>query len=428
MNAIRVSMCAGRKPGRQKRCVEKARQSMKPLRTVYLFTILSAVACAQDSTRPDLRGVWHFLDPRNQTIVADFAISQAGDGVTIRWLPVEKPDIVMYEGTFESGAVIAGRHLDTGAPQENRWVPLKITVLDANHVQMDQGLILTKAVPRDAAVFNMLRRMSLEKLPAKPFDLNGTWSLQNGLQVSVTQNSGDTALKTARNEPFFRGRYTGNPLIGGEALRPEGPAGGTKWSKASLTVVDPDHLRLQGRIIYRFSNPAGNDVSCDTQNSNHVKDYYARLRGALAYSEKDYKAARCWLGIGADWGYAPAQSMLAALIIDGKDGTAPDYALAFDLASKSAENGNTAAQFQLAGMYQNGKGTQADPEKAKFWLQKAQQSEDFAKLRSAMTPEGLANGLGVVMGMVGSMVDFNLSMTPPSCFSRDVLGNRVGCK
>jgi hypothetical protein len=295
-------------------------------------------------------------------------------------------------------------------------------------VHLDEGLVLTKAAPRDAVIFNVLRRMSLERLPARPFDLNGTWSYQNGQQITVTQNGDEIALKTDKGGTIFRGRYTSNPLIGGEGPRPGPPAGGMRWVGTNLTVVDPDHLRLEGRILYRFSNPASRDVPCDAQNSNHVKDYYARLRGALAYSEKDYKAARCWLQIGADWGYPAAQSMLAALIIEGKDGTAPDYALAFDLASKSAESGNTAGQFELAGMYRNGEGTPANAEKARFWLEKAQQSDDFAKMRSAMTPEALANGIGTVMGMAGPMVDFNLKMTPPSCFSHDVLGNRAPCK
>jgi hypothetical protein len=398
-------------------------------RAVFAFMILAAVACAQDSTRPDLSGVWHFLDPRNpQTIMADFTISQAGDDVVLRLLPVEEPDIVVYEGTFESSTVIAGRQRDMRAPEENRWQPLKVTVTDAKHLQLGTGLTLTKAAPRDAALFNRLRRMSLEKLPASPFELQGKWSFQNGLQVSIAQNSGDIALKTEREGTVFRGRYTSNPLIGGEGLRPESPGGPLKWGETSLTVLDPDHLRLQGKIMFRVSDPSRHDVACDDQNTNHVKDYYARARGAAAYTEKDYQAARCWLTIGADWGYASAQSLLAALIIDGKAGTPPDYRLAFELASKSAEEGDVPGQFSLATLYQGGKGTAADPEKAKFWLDKAKQSEGFNKMMGMITPENLANGLSVVMGMAGGMVDFNLNMTPPGCFSHDVLGNKAPCK
>jgi hypothetical protein len=425
MKAIRVSICAGREPGRSNDVVKKARQSMK--RVVFAFMILAAVACAQDSTRPDLRGVWHFLDPGNpQTIMADFTISQAGDDVVMRLLPVEKPDMVVYEGTFESSTVIAGRQRDMRAPEENRWQPLKVTVTDANHLQLGTGLTLTKAAPRDAAVFNMLRRMSLEKLPARPFDLDGKWSFQNGLQVSITQNSGDIALKTEKEGTFFRGRYTSNPLVGGEGLRQESPGSALKWGETNLTVLDPDHLRFQGKVMFRVSDPARHDVACDDQNTNHVKDYYARARGAAAYAEKDYQAARCWLTIGADWGYASAQSMLAALIIDGKAGTPPDYRLAFELASRSAEEGDVPGQFTLATLYQGGKGTAADAEKAKFWLEKAKQAEGFNKVMGMITPENLANGLNVVMSM-GGLVDFNLNMTPPGCFSHDVLGNKTRC-
>ena len=426
MNAIRVSMCAGREPGRLNDVVKKARQSMK--RAVSVFTVLAAVACAQDSTRPDLRGLWHIFDPGSpQTAVSDLTISQTGDGVVIRWLPPEKPDIVIYEGTFESNTVIAGRQLDTRAPQENRWQPLKVTVADANHLQLGRDVTLTKASPKDAAVFDMQRRMSLEKLPAKPFELDGKWSFQNGLQVAVVQNNGDIALKTEREGTFFRGRYTSNPLIDGEGLRQEPPGGALKWGGANLTVLDPDHLQLQGKVIYRSSNPPSHDIACDKENTSHVKGYYARARGAAAYAEKDYKAARCWLTIGADWGYPSAQSMLAALIIDGKDGAAPDYARAFDLASKSAAEGDVAGQFQLAALYREGKGTPSDPEKARLWLEKAEQSDQFAKLSAMMTPANLADSIRQVMGMAGSMVDFNLNMTPPGCFSHDVLGNKAPC-
>jgi hypothetical protein len=60
-------------------------------------------------------------------------------------------------------------------------------------------------------------------------------------------------------------------------------------------------------------------------------------------------------------------------------------------------------------------------ESAKYLAQSAQ-------LKAMMTPERMAQGLGLVTGMAGSMVDFNLNMTPPGCFSHDVLGNRAPCK
>jgi hypothetical protein len=194
----------------------------------------------------------------------------------------------------------------------------------------------------------MVRRMSLEQLPARPFDLSGTWSFQDGQEVKITQSNGEIALQTRPDGPFFRARYTSNPVIEGEG-------------RSTLTVMDPDVIQWDGKVIFRSSNPRSHDVACDEEDTSHVRAYYARLRGLVAYNEKDYKAVRCWLKIGADWGYAPAQSMLAALIIDAKDGTAPDYALAFDLASKSAMEGDVAGQYQLAAMFRDGKGTDPIP-------------------------------------------------------------------
>jgi hypothetical protein len=350
-------------------------------------------------------------------------IMQSGDNITVKFLPPGRPEIVIYEGTFESDTVIAGRELDTSAPQENRWLPMRSVVRNLNQVQLDPKIILKRGTPNEAVPYEIMRRMASEKLPTGPFDLVGTWAFETGQPVFVTKDGAEVGLKTEREGQFFRGRYTSNPVISGEGLRRDASGSGLTSGAMQVTVLDPDHLMFLGHLVSRTSNPPSHDVACDDHNASHVKGDYARARGAAAYSEKDYKAARCWLAIGADWGYASAQSMLAALIIDGKDGTAPDYALAFDLASKSAENGDMAGQFELASMYQNGKGTPQDAEKAKLWLQRAQHAEGFAKMQAAMTPDTLAKNLGMVMGMAGSMVDFNLNMAP-TCFAQEALGSR----
>jgi len=397
---------------------------MKSVRLIGALTILTA--CAADSIapgRPDLRGVWHVFDPRMPRVaLSDFTISQSGESVVIRWLPAFKPDIVTYEGTFENNTVIDGRQLDTRAPEANRWTPLKITVTDLNHIELDAGVVLKRASPQDAAVFGKLRRMSLEKLPAAPFDLSGTWSFENRLQVFVTKDGGDIVLKTEREGQIFRGRYFSNPVIAGAGLRRDA-SGTLRPGEAELMVVDPDHLSYLGKVMYRQSSPAARDIPCDADNAYHMKDYYAHARAMAAYSQKDYKTAVCWLTIAADWDYGPAQSMLAAMLIDGKDGGAPDYARAFGLASKSAQAGDVAGQYMLASLYSQGKGVAANPEKAQFWLNKAKETQAFANMMQAITPERLAKGLSVLNGLM-DWSDFDMSMTPPSCFSRDVLGNR----
>jgi len=102
------------------------------------------------------------------------------------------------------------------------------------------------------------------------------------------------------------------------------------------------------------------------------------VRGKLASQEKDFKAARCWLSLGARWGFAPAQSALAALVIKGDNGAKPDYALAFRLASDSAQAGDTTGQILLASLYRNGQGTPQDNQKAEYWVKRAEQTKSAA--------------------------------------------------
>jgi hypothetical protein len=267
--------------------------------------------------------------------------------------------------------------------------------------------------------------MQMSPIPAKPFDLDGEWGFENGAKVWMRQGGGEITMTerfSGRETLYFRGRYLSNPVITGQGLNPV--SGGLAWGETKITVNGPDHLVINGRRVYRISKPAANDIPCDPQNSNHVMDYYAWLRGKTAYDERQYASAKCWLTIASDWQYTQAQSMLAAMITEGTAGTPPDYRLAFDLAGRSADDGDPGAQVQLAAMYRNGKGTAANPEKARYWLEKAEQSERFEQMRAKMTPEALASGISTVMGMVGSTMDFNMSMTPPSCFAKDVLGNK----
>ena len=404
---------------------------MKTLKAVCALTILSVAGYAQDSTitngRPDLEGLWEVHNPASpQTVVARFDICQSGNGLKMLFADTEKPAKLVYEGAFESNTSIAGKALDTNAAVE-RWEPMKVTVINANTLRLESGgLILMRATPRQVAYFRQLQRLSLSHISVRPFDLRGTWSFDNGLQAAIAEETGEitlTEIKPAA-KPFFRGRYTSNPDITGEGIGSDGK-GGAGVGHRRITVEDPDHILYEGKPVHRVSKPAAHDVPCDENNTNHVSDYYAWLRGTMALQEKDYRTAKCWLAVGADWQYPPAESLLAAVIVDGKDGTAPDYARAFNLLTKSASQGDVAAQFQLAGMYREGKGTPADPEKADLLLRSAKDMQFIQEAQKMMTPEAMLDRIEQVMGMVGSMVDFNLSMTPQSCFSHDVLGNRA---
>ena len=284
------------------------------------LTILTAVAADSTITngRPDLRGLWQAHNPADpKTIMAYYTVSQSGNGFTMTYLPAGKPEIVMFEGSFESNALVAGK----AQGDTLRWTPAKIGVPDANHLKLEDGPMLIRATPSEAAIFKQLRRFSFTKIPEKPFNLAGTWSLTNGRKAWISQNGDQFSMGLDGSQtPFFRGRYVSNPVIKGEALERE--ANTPKWVEQSIAVQDPDHLKSDGVTLFRVSKPASQDIACDEQNANHVKDYYAWVRGAMASSQKDYKTARCWLTIGADWEFPAAQSMLAALIVKGTYGTA----------------------------------------------------------------------------------------------------------
>jgi hypothetical protein len=336
----------------------------------------------------DLRGLWQVINPRTVTVLVRFNISQTGNAVTIQYLPEGKPDQPFYEGTLD-GNHITGKYLDTGS---QRWTPMEISIVDNDHLSDGLGTILTRASPWVAASNREYRRVSSLPIPATPFNLNGVWAVvEDGSQVAITQNQGEIMLTTTRpgQPPFFHGSYAANPTIKGRLARWSLTLKTLEFEDSTITVISPDHISVDKKLLYRASNPASHDLPCDAQNSNRVRDYYAWIRGATASSEGDYQTAKCWLSIGANYEFAPAESMLAALLL--QDGT-PDFARAFDLASRSAAQGDVPAELQLASLYRDGKGTPADPAKASYWQQKAQsdQSEATAKLLSTKNIYGLS--------------------------------------
>ncbi len=78
-----------------------------------------------------------------------------------------------------------------------------------------------------------------------------------------------------------------------------------------------------------------------------------------------------WLRKLADTGNRDALVALGKLYFHGIPGTAPDYAQAFTLLSKAAEQNDAAASYYLALMYKNGSGVAQDSASAARYLQKA---------------------------------------------------------
>jgi hypothetical protein len=190
----------------------------------------------------------------------------------------------------------------------------------------------------------------------------------------------------------------GNPVIAGTGRTRSSTPTNVSWEPWSLFLDDPDHLRINSEgvshLLIRASPPIPNDLPCDTHNSAHVSRYYAWMRGGVAWREKGLAAARCWLGLSADQGYAPGQSALAGLLLQGNDGAAPDYAKAFDLAAKSAQQGDITGQLELANLFREGKGTAPDPVKAKYWLDQAARSRDSDLWRRLNAKD--AGGMSVI--------------------------------
>lgn len=333
----------------------------------------------------NLQGLWQVIDANRVIVLIRFNISQKGDAVTIQYLPEGKPDQPFYEGTLD-GNHINGKYLDT---RSQRWTPMEISIVDNDHLRDDLGTILTRASPWVAASRMEYRRVSLLPVPAAPFNLNGTWEgFDAGVRIAISQNASEITLTEVRpgQPPFFRGSYATNPRITGKRGMWSTVSKTVEWNDSIITVLSPDHLSFENKVLYRASNPASHDLPCDAQNSNRVRDYYAWVRGTAASSERDYETAKCWLTIGANYEYAPALSMLAALLV--QDST-PDYARAFDLASRGAAQSDFQAELQLASLYREGKGTAPDPVKARYWQQKAE-AEHSAEVARLLSTPGIA--------------------------------------
>jgi hypothetical protein len=333
-----------------------------------------------------LQGLWQVKDVRTGKILGRFNINQTGDAVTIQYLAEGKPDQLFYEGTLLNRGHIDGKTLDF---RSQRWMPMEIGVIDSDTLRDNLGTILKRATPWEAASFMEYRRVSLLPVPAAPFNLNGVWTVvEDGSQVAITQNQGEIMLTTTRpgQPPFFNGSYTANPTITGRLARWSTSLKTLELENSTITVISPDHISLDNKLLYRQSNPASRDLPCDAQNSNRVRDYYAWVRGATASREGDYQTAKCWLTIGANYEFAPAQSTLAALLL--QDST-PDYARAFDLVTRAASQSDVPAELQLASLYREGKGTAPDPVKARYWQQKAE-AEKSAEMAKLLTTPGIA--------------------------------------
>jgi len=113
------------------------------------------------------------------------------------------------------------------------------------------------------------------------------------------------------------------------------------------------------------------------QGNNPKSQYLVGLYYATKENgELDYAEAARWYLKAANSGYAQAQNKLANILINGEDGVPQDIEQAISLYTKAAQQGNAAAQFNLAWQYDTGRLIKQDNEKAIFWYTKAAEQSD----------------------------------------------------
>jgi hypothetical protein len=312
-------------------------------------------------------------------------VQQGVDVTVVRVQPGEP--LITYRGQFESSTMISGHSCAPASNPDNpNCLPEKAatTVTNPSHLKDSFGAELEKvAGPEDPRFPPALARAkSLNArpfLPEKPFDLAGIWQPQElqgpAGRINIEQKGGlvTMAYVYVNAGTIFTGRYEKNPIFEGTGKSRKSLAKDEPWS---VFLDDPDHLRINAEGLshqfFRITAPASHDLPCDEQNRYHVTAFHAWVRGQGAMADKDETAARCWLSISANEGYPQGQSLYAASLVRR---TPPDYDLAFDMAVKSARQGDIGGELMLAQLFREGKGTAADPVKAGYWQEQAQRSQ-----------------------------------------------------
>ena len=94
--------------------------------------------------RVNLGGRWStppFVNNSGQKMTVGFTVLQEGDSVTILLDRPGKPNLVMFEGNFETATRIVGKSRGPSASDVNPyWVPETFTVVDATHLKAGSGL------------------------------------------------------------------------------------------------------------------------------------------------------------------------------------------------------------------------------------------------------------------------------------------------
>lgn len=365
-------------------------------------------------------GVWQVKLPQPGPPAFFAIVSQGADVTIVRVFPGETS--VTWRGHFSPGGQLSGHSCGRSDHIENpNCLPEVSTgiLVSPTHFRDSFGAELDKiAGPEDIRYAVGLERAKLVNsqayLPDKPLDITGVWeSPEPGggayTRINVQQHDGDVTITyvSAPGTIVFSGHYDRNPMFSGTGKSLHSLAVEVPYS---VFIDDPDHLRLdheyQSHPYFRVTDPGAHDIPCDAKNRYHVTPVYAEVRGQIALAAHDDHNAQCWLVISAQAGVARAQSLLAAMYVRGVDGAAPDYSEAFRFASLSAQQHDIGGELMLARLFREGKGTDADPVKARFWDDQVESSKQqaFWQLMNTKNAFGVS-AADIVRSMMKSAVD-----------------------
>lgn len=352
---------------------------------------------------PDLNGIW-----RVKANGALIALVQSGPDVSTVLIVNGQPRSFVYRGRFASSTAISGHFCESSYDRDHPYCllePSTTTVFDSDHIRNSLGNDIERIAGRDDPRY----LQALSAVPAKnakpyfreqPFDLTGTWqaSIQSGVtgRMQIKQADGMvTIFDTVGGHPFFVGWYPRNAAIGGTRLSRASTSYNVQWTPQTLFIDSPDamHVTSEGAEyeLFRISPPALGDLPCDLANPTHMDPYYAWMRARVALQAKDDTAARCWSTLSSNLDWPAGQSLLAAVLLNDPR---PDYQEVFQLAAKSAAKGDVMGQYELAGLYREGKGTAQDAAKAQYWQERAQRTQEAAKMRAFNAKMSVVNAMG----------------------------------
>ena len=134
-------------------------------------------------------------------------------------------------------------------------------------------------------------------------------------------------------------------------------------------VTEQDRALAQQALLENDHASALERLRPFAENDDHEAQFY--VGWLLMYGDgvsHDYAAALHWLIMAAEADIPNAQMMVGWTYAYGRAGVAQDLVLAVHWLERAAENGVAFAQYELAQMILDGRGTGRDPQQAFRWM------------------------------------------------------------